>query len=512
VGYSRKIGPPIVSAAVATLVLTNFATVSIVRDGTSSSIEMFGAIWPIALTSAVAVVLVMSFLYKSLVELVKELEAREAAAQHLALHDQLTSLANRALLEDRLTQALTRFRRTGEQVALLMLDLDRFKQVNDTLGHNAGDRLVQEVGERLRSLVRETDTVARIGGDEFAIVQVSPKGEADIRRLCERIISIIREPFVIGEREASVGVSIGAVFASKDVCEASELLRKADITMYRAKAAGRDCFRIFTEAMDADVQRRDQIESSLRTELRDGSGLQLHFQPMFGRDRAPVGLEGLLRWRHPVLGELAPGEVIPIAEESGVIEQFGLVAFREACRAARRWSQLSVAINLSPLQFRSAALPATLRRIADEEGVDPAQVELEITESLFIEHGGLCGQAMQELRRDGFRIVLDDFGTGYSSLGCLRTFPVDKIKLDRSFIDLAARDQSIAILRAAVTLGHAMNLQVVAEGISCADEEQIAFDAGCDALQGYLYAPAMPADELDVFLALGRRFSVPDAA
>ena len=215
--YSRKIGPPIVSAAVATLVLTNFATVSIVKDNTADQVQLFGSIWPIALTSAVAVILVMSFLYKSLVDLVDELEAREANAQHQALHDQLTGLANRALLEDRLSQALTRYRRSGEQVALLMLDLDRFKQVNDTLGHNAGDKLVQEVGERLRSLLRETDTVARIGGDEFAIVQVSPKGEADVRRLCERIISVIRKPFLIGDREARVGVSIGAVFATKEV-------------------------------------------------------------------------------------------------------------------------------------------------------------------------------------------------------------------------------------------------------------------------------------------------------
>jgi diguanylate cyclase (GGDEF)-like protein len=512
VGYSRKIGPPIVSAAVATLVLTNFATVSIVRDGAIRGIDLFGAIWPIALTSAVAVVLVMSFLYRSLVELVMELEEREAAAQHLALHDQLTSLANRALLEDRLGQALTRYRRTGEQVALLMLDLDRFKQVNDTLGHNAGDRLVQEVGERLRSLVRETDTVARIGGDEFAIVQVSPKGEADIRRLCERIIDIIREPFIIGDREARVGVSIGAVFATSEVSEASELLRKADITMYRAKAAGRDCFRIFTEAMDADVQRRDQIESSLRAELRDGSGLHLHFQPIMSGAGEAVGLEGLLRWDHPTLGALPPGEVIPIAEECGVIDDIGLIAFREACRAARRWPGLAVAVNLSPVQFRAPTLPGTLRRIAHEEQVDPGQLELEITEGLFIEHGTLCAQAMHQLRRDGFRIVLDDFGTGYSSLSCLRTFPIDKIKLDRSFIDLAERDQSVAIIRAAVTLGHAMNLKVVAEGISCAQEEQIALEAGCDAFQGYHYAPAMPPAEIETWLAAARPALIPNAA
>ena len=349
-GYSRKVGPPIVSAAVATLVLTNFATVSIVREDTSSRLELFGTIWPISLTSAVAVILVMSFLYRSLVELVKELEERESAAQHLALHDQLTSLANRALLEDRLSQALTRYRRTGEQVALLMLDLDRFKQVNDTLGHNAGDKLVQEVGERLRSLVRETDTVARIGGDEFAIVQISPKGEADVRRLCERIINIIRKPFIIGEREARVGVSIGAVFATREVSEASELLRKADITMYRAKAAGRDCFRIFTEAMDADVQRRDQIESSLRAELRDGSGLHLHFQPVIGSRGKVVGLEGLMRWDHPTLGRVPPSEMIPIAEECGVIDEVGVIAFREACRMARSWPDLAMAVNISPVR------------------------------------------------------------------------------------------------------------------------------------------------------------------
>ena len=499
--YSRKVGPPIVSAAVATLVLTNFATVSILKDDANSRFELFSSIWPIALTSAVAVILVMSFLYKSLVDLVDELEAREANAQHQALHDQLTGLANRALLEDRLGQALTRYRRTGEQVALLMLDLDRFKQVNDTLGHNAGDKLVQEVGERLRSLLRETDTVARIGGDEFAIVQVSPKGEADVRRLCERIISVIRQPFIIGDREARVGVSIGAVFASKEVAEASELLRKADITMYRAKAAGRDCFRIFTEAMDADVQRRDQIESSLRGQLRDGDGLDLHFQPIIGSDGKVMGLEGLIRWDHPALGSIPPSELIPIAEECGVIDDLGQHSFREACKMARHWPDLTIAVNLSAVQFRAPRFAASLRRIAGEEGVQPTQLELEITEGLFIEHGTLCGQTLQELRRDGIRIVLDDFGTGYSSLSCLRRFPVDKIKLDRSFIDIAARDQSVAIIRAAVTLGHAMDLEVVAEGISCREEEQIALEAGCDGLQGHLYAPAMPVGGVAAFLA-----------
>jgi diguanylate cyclase (GGDEF)-like protein len=500
-GYSRKVGPPIVSAAVATLILTNFATVTIVRDA-ASRVELFGQIWPIALTSAVAIVLVMSFLYSSLVEVVNELEQREASAQHQALHDQLTGLANRALLEDRLGQALTRYRRSGEQVALLMLDLDRFKQVNDTLGHNAGDRLVAEVGERLRTLVRETDTVARIGGDEFAIVQIGPKGEADIRRLCERIITIIREPFNLGGREARVGVSIGAVFASREVTEASELMRKADITMYRAKAAGRDCFRLFTEAMDADVQRRDQIESALRFELREreGESIRLQYQPVIGSRGQVVGIEGLLRWSHPSLGEIQPLELIPIAEECGMIDQVGQLIFRDACRTARHWPELSVGVNLSPLQFRHPEFAAELSAIAREMQVDPRQIELEITEKLFIEHDALCGGAIEALRSEGFRISLDDFGTGLSSLSCLRRFPVDKIKLDRSFIDTAARDESVAIIRAAVTLGHAMGLEVVAEGVSTQEEEQIALEAGCDALQGYLYAPALCAERLRTYL------------
>jgi diguanylate cyclase (GGDEF)-like protein len=513
VSYSRKVGPPIVAAAVTTLVLTNFATVSIVRESEGSRLELFAEIWPIVLTSAVAVILVMSFLYRTIVDLVQELEQRQEAVEHQALHDRLTGLANRALLEDRLSQALTRYRRSGEQVALLMLDLDRFKQVNDTLGHNAGDRLVAEVAERLRGLARETDTVARIGGDEFAIVQVSPKGEADVRRLCERIIAVIREPFMIGEREARVGVSIGAVFATHDVAEATDLLRKADITMYRAKAAGRDCFRIFTEAMDADVQRRDRIESALRAEIGgSGDALKLHYQPVIGGDGRVVGLEGLLRWTHPTLGQLVPAEIVPIAEECSLIDEVGLIAFRDACRMARRWPELAIGVNLSPIQFRNPVFPSVLRGIAETEGVCPSQLELEITESLFIEHGSLCSDAVAALRNDGFRVVLDDFGTGYSSLSCLRRFPVDKIKLDRSFIDTAARTQSVALVRAAVTLGHAMQIAVVAEGVSSPEEEQIALEAGCDALQGHLYAPAMPPEQIAAFLDARGDVAVSDAA
>jgi diguanylate cyclase (GGDEF)-like protein len=512
VGYSRKLGPPIVSASVATIVLTNFATVSIVRDHAYGELALFQSIWPIALTSAVAVVLVMSFLYKSLVEMVQELEKREAAAQHQALHDQLTGLANRALLEDRLDQALGRWRRKGERVALLILDLDRFKQVNDTLGHNAGDLLVQQVGARLNGLLRESDTVARIGGDEFAIVQANPGGEGDVRSLCNRIIAALREPFELGGREARVGVSIGAIMACDRHSEASELLRKADITMYRAKAEGRDCFRLFSDQMDADVQRRNEIESSLHQALAAGEGIDYHFQPQLSSLGTVTGAEALLRWCHPTLGELTPGDVIPIAEECGLIEALGENAFRAACRAARRWPELSIAVNLSPHQFRRADLHQHLKRIAAEEEVDCGRLELEITENLLIGNEGSCERSIQLLRRDGFRITLDEFGTGYSSLSCLRRFQVDKIKLDRAFIDSAERERSIAIIRAAVGLGRAMGLEVVAEGITTREQEQIALEAGCDGLQGYLYGRAMSEEEFGKsFLACGRS-GVADAA
>jgi diguanylate cyclase (GGDEF)-like protein len=512
VGYSRKLGPPIVSAAVATIALTSFATVAIVRDHVGDTIDLFTRIWPISLTSAVAVILVMSFLYRSLVEMVQELESREAAAQHQALHDQLTGLANRALLEDRLGQALGRWRRKGEKVALLILDLDRFKQVNDTLGHNAGDLLVRQVAERLMRLVRESDTVARIGGDEFAIVQANPSGEGDVRTLCTRVIEALRDPFDLDGREARVGVSIGAIMACERHSEASELLRKADITMYRAKADGRDCFRLFSDEMDAQVQRRNLIESGLHRALETEEGIGFHFQPQLCSRGLITGVEALLRWDHPALGELVPADILPVAEECGLIEALGERTFRAACRAARRWPGLSVAVNLSPLQFRRADLHRHFRRIAAAEKVDCARIELEITENLLIEHETLCERTIQLLRRDGFRITLDDFGTGYSSLSYLRRFQVDKVKLDRAFIDSAEQERSIAIIRAAVGLGRAMGLEVVAEGISTPEQEQIALEAGCDGLQGYLYGRPMPAEAIDALLADPDRRGVADAA
>ncbi|MGZ8281658.1 MAG: putative bifunctional diguanylate cyclase/phosphodiesterase [Allosphingosinicella sp.] len=486
------------AAAIATIAFTSFATISLVRVA-MPDLRLFNTIWPIVLTSAVAVVLVMSTLYRSLVELVEELERREISAQHQALHDQLTGLANRALLEDRLEQVVGRYRRTGESAALLMLDLDRFKQVNDTLGHVAGDALVQEVGNRLKRLLRETDTVARVGGDEFAILLVEPNGSTNVRAICRSIIRGLAEPFDISGREARVGVSIGAVM-TRGEDDAADLLRKADITMYRAKAAGRNCYRIFTDAMDEAVQRRDQIEISLRRALAAGTDLDVHFQPTVSRRGGIEGAEALLRWNDPVLGAISPAEVIPLAEECGLIDQIGEFVFTRACRAALDLPGLVFAINLSPAQFRTKGLPQRLRAIADREGVDLSRLELEITENLLIEHGGVYEREMTELREMGFTIALDDFGTGYSSLSYLSRFPVQKIKLDRSFIGAAHLSHNLAIIRAAVSLGHSLGLVVTAEGVAEEAQERIAIEAGCDSLQGFRYAPALPLDQLATFV------------
>jgi EAL domain-containing protein (putative c-di-GMP-specific phosphodiesterase class I) len=317
---------------------------------------------------------------------------------------------------------------------------------------------------------------------------------------------------VLRGKAARVGVSVGAVLATKNTADASELVRKADITMYRAKESGRNCFRLFSDEMDAAVQRRDQLESALREALDTGTRLELQFQPQLDSRGAVTGVEGLLRWQDPVLGDISPSEAVPIAAECGLIDKLGEFTFAKACEAAKRWPDLSIAVNLSPLQFRSEDLPSRLVRTASEHGVSCEQIELEITESVFVEHGDFCEQAIRQLRASGFRIALDDFGTGYSSLSYLQRFPVDTIKLDRSFLNSNHPAGNIPIIRAAVTLGHALDLQVMAEGIATKEQEQVALEAGCDGLQGHLYAPAMRQEALDAYLKLGSRPRLASAA
>lgn len=489
-----------VSAAVALIVVTNFCIVRILGGHGALGSDLVSAVWPIALPASLAVVLVMSSLYHTLQELIGELERRQQETDEEAQRDPLTGLANRRLLEDRIQQSIHRYERDGVRFSVLMLDLDNFKRINDLLGHQAGDELLKEAARRLQTLVRQTDTVARFGGDEFLILQSDAATGAAVRQLCNRISRHLRGTFKLEGREARLAASVGAVTATGRLREASDYIRAADMALYAAKAAGRNCYRLFTHELDAEAKRRDQLETDLRKALHNGSGLAVHFQPQLDAHGIIVGVESLLRWTHPTLGLVPALEAITIAEECGLIGRVSEFVFRKAAQFARSHPLLSVAVNLSPVQFvREGGLCQLLLKLAAEEEVSPHQLELEVTEQLFMRLDAGCEQQIEKLRTAGFRISLDDFGTGYSSLSYLRRFKVDRLKLDRSFVTAAA-DENITLIRAAVTFAHSIGLEVVAEGIETALHHSIALEAGCDVVQGNFYSVPMAAEDLDGFL------------
>lgn len=435
----------------------------------------------------------MSVLRRTIIEL----QASEAQAQHLAFHDVLTGLPNRALFDDRLDQALARSRR-GEKIAVLMLDLDRFKHVNDTLGHHAGDSLIREFASRLSGILRSGDTVARLGGDEFAIVQADIAGEEDVNGLCDRILAAVRQPFDVLGHRAFVGASIGIALAPDAGSDRIEIVRKADIALYRAKAEGRGCYRAFSPAMDETVKVRGTIEEELRIALATGEGLEVAYQPQVAAPGRPiVGLEALVRWQHPTRGSILPDQFIPVAEQTGLISQVGDFVLREVCATSRRWPDLFISINLSPVQFRTEGFAERVIQIVRESGADPGKIELEITEGVLLDEGRQTADALRVLRTAGFRVALDDFGTGYSSLGYLHKFDVDKIKIDRSFVNSLGREEnSTAIINAIVALGRALDLTVTAEGVETKEQERFLRGAGCHELQGYLFSRPLPKEQV----------------
>ncbi|MFC1456813.1 putative bifunctional diguanylate cyclase/phosphodiesterase [Microvirga arabica] len=466
--------------------------------------KILGIIGPAGALFSVLILVLMGLLLgwlaramSALQTMVVELRASEAQAQHLAFHDVLTGLPNRALFDDRLDQALARTQR-GEKISVLMLDLDRFKHVNDTLGHHAGDSLIRELAGRLTKLLRSSDTVARLGGDEFAIVQTGIAGDEDIDALCTRILAAVREPFDILGHQAFVGVSIGIAVAPDAGSERVEIMRKADIALYRAKAEGRGCYRLFTAEMDETVKVRGTIEEELRVALMSGEGLEVAYQPQVaGAGKPIVGLEALVRWRHPTRGVILPDQFIPVAEQTGLISQLGEWVLREACATSRHWPNLFISVNLSPVQFRIDGFAERVMEVVRETGADPQRIELEITEGVLLDDGGQTAQTLRKLRAAGFRIALDDFGTGYSSLGYLHRYEVDKIKIDRSFVSSLGREDSAgAIISAIVALGQAMNLTVTAEGVETREQEHFLRSAGCDELQGYRYFRALTREQV----------------
>ncbi|MGP4037052.1 putative bifunctional diguanylate cyclase/phosphodiesterase [Pantoea agglomerans] len=426
------------------------------------------------------------------------LGASEAQAQHLAFHDVLTGLPNRALVEDRLTQALALATRHDQRVALLLIDLDRFKTINDTHGHHAGDELIIAVAQRLSRIVRASDTVGRIGGDEFIVVMPDVDNIGQVHSLAQRIIDELSEPFTLFGSDVWSGASIGLALAPKDGVDRLELMRKADIALYEAKSGGRGTYRQFERAMDESVRTRQTIAADLRTALHTHQGLEVWYQPLMDiGGQQMVGIEALLRWHHPARGLIAPGEFIAIAEETGLIIPLGEWVLAEACITQQRFPELLVAVNVSPVQFRSTGFVERVMAIVSQNGGDPKRLELEITEGVLIEDEREARAIIVELRDAGFRIALDDFGTGYSSLNYLSNFPVDKIKIDRSFTQsLGVAENSVAIVESVVKLGHAMGLMVTAEGVETPGQMSALADAGCNQLQGYLFSQAVPADQL----------------
>jgi diguanylate cyclase (GGDEF)-like protein len=424
---------------------------------------------------------------------ITERRAAEIRIQHLAHHDALTGLPNRVLFRQELEHALAYVRRGG-LLALHCLDLDQFKAVNDTLGHPIGDLLLREVAQRLGESSRETDTVARLGGDEFAIVQTAIESPLDATTLADRLIELMEAPFVIDGHQIVIGTSIGIALAPQDGVDADQLLKGADLALYRAKADGRGTFRLFQAEMDAAVQARRLLELDLRLALPAGQ-LELFYQPQMDvLCRRVAGCEALLRWHHPVKGLIPPDQFIPLAEETGLIIPIGEWVLRRACAAAVQWpDDLRVAVNLSAVQFKSPHLVAAVVGALRESGLHASRLELEITETVMLRDTDATLATLHQLRELGVQIAMDDFGTGYSSLSYLRRFPFDRIKIDQSFVrELGKQEDCSAIVRAVIALGRDLGIAITAEGVESRQQVEALERAGCDELQGYLFSRPVP--------------------
>lgn len=429
-----------------------------------------------------------------------ELQAKEARAQYLANHDVLTSLPNRAAFNRFVDGAAGNI--AQQALGVMLIDLDKFKHVNDTLGHLAGDQLIQSVAGRISALLPDGGLMARLGGDEFAICLTKDIEAEAIRALAESCLAELRKPFSILGAEVQIGGSIGIAVGTPRSSDRTELLRKADIAMYSVKGSGRDGYRFFTAEMDESLANRRELEEDLREALTAGQQLFVAYQPKMDASGATVvGLEALVRWDHPAKGLLTPDLFIPIAEEAGLIHALGTWVLAEACRVSKKWPALTIAVNVSPVQFKAENFAATIRSIVQDCGADPRHIELEVTEGILIDNSAEVRSALHDLRSAGFRIALDDFGTGYSSLSYLKQFKVDRIKIDKSFIKRVGRDhEAIAIVQAVIALGHAMNLSVTAEGVETREQGSLLQAIGCNELQGYLFSRAIREEDLSIRL------------
>lgn len=469
-----------------------FAGVLIDRKGKESPVEYFAS--PVNDQNNERIGAVLAFRELS--------QSRGVAARmaYLAQHDQLTDLPNRVLMRDRVSQAIAAARRHGRKLALLFVDLDRFKSVNDSFGHDVGDRLLREVAERLQRGIRASDTLSRQGGDEFLVLLTDIESAADVGRIAAKLLASGAEPFMFDGHELRVSLSIGISLYPSDGEDFDSLMRNADAAMYHAKTTGRNAFEFYISDMNARAQQRTQLETGLPRALERGE-LILHYQPKVDAvSHRIIGVEALIRWQHPERGMIPPSEFIPLAEENGLIVPIGAWVLREACRQHRLWQAqgrepVPIAVNISAVQLRHRSFAKEISTALSASGMDPNFLMLELTESSLMDHGGSTRSLLDALNQAGVRFSIDDFGLGYSSLSYLRRFPISSLKIDQSFVrDLATDPDDAAITGAIISMAKSLKLRVVAEGVETEAQMKFLSERGCDAIQGFYFYKPMPSE------------------
>jgi diguanylate cyclase len=427
------------------------------------------------------------------------LEAANRQLRYLASHDALTGLPNRLLLDDRITQAIAQAKRQSHEFALLVIDLDRFKLINDSLGHRSGDELLREVAQRLKRAVRAVDTTARVGGDEFVILVDGPVTQSEAIDIARRVIKAMEPSIRLVGIDVHISPSIGAAFYPRDGASVDALLARADAAMYTAKERGRNNVQCYAEGMTTLTQERVVLESDLHAALQKGE-FELHYQPKVDTSTGRINsAEALIRWRHPQRGMVPPGEFIPVAEECGLLDAIGEWVLFEACRQAQAWQQqglrpLRVAVNLAPSQFRLTNLAEQIRSALAASGLAPSLLEIELTETAVMSDAEESIHILEAVSRMGVLVSVDDFGTGYSSMSYLRRFPIDKLKIDRCFVDqMTRRPEDASIVRAIISLAHSLHLKVIAEGVETPEQLKLLAELGCDQYQGYYFSRALPS-------------------
>jgi len=457
---------------------------------------------PVLLAVILAAILIVIRLLRRLKRTSEQLEVSQAHANFLAFHDALANIPNRALFEDRLERAMANRRRAGGALAIHSIDVDHFKQVNDSLGHPAGDELIRQAAKRLSAIVNTVDTVARLSGDEFAILQIHVHDAEDAMAMSQRIVTEMERPFDLNGQEAQVSASVGLVFSEDPASAPEDIMRQADIALYEAKTSGRNRFALFAGELDQAVSERRSLELELRAALGGEPGLELAYQPIYdaGSQRT-AGAEALVRWNHPRHGRLAPDTFIGLAEERGLISHLGLWVLREACSYAVRSTLPWIAVNVSPLQFRDERFADRVFALLDTVGLSPGRLEIEITEGLLLQNSPVVQSTLKQLRAGGVRVALDDFGTGYSSISYLRLHGVDKLKIDQSFVAQIGKDGEIdSIVRSIIDLARAMRMKVTAEGVETLEQQLTLQGMRCDQIQGYLLARPLTSHHLTELL------------